>query len=347
MNKCRFTQMYNYNNPNYQQPPLLYPSPNDPGNLAAAGTWQWPNAGPPPYPPPNYYLPQPVPPQAQPQVPGYFPPSNCPWYPNNYNPQTHYPPNYSNVPPNYIPPNTYNVPSNLNPPSSQQPACPAPASTKSNDDYFEQLEQYIVLKRQLYTKPGDVDTKSNLRNRSRSRDRVRSDREDRGRSHFKRESPSYSRSRSSSTACSKLSRECAAKDKSAPKEIKTEREILLSKYRKDYCGTQEELQKKVADFCNSDQEEKTTWTRSTPADLYYEPDPNNLKVTRATKRLLNVCDHFYNTLVCRAQKVNETKPKYVPPPRQTISRLCKHKSKFSRIVFLVVRASKLQRHIML
>lgn len=336
--------MYNYNTPNYQQPPPPYPCPNNTGNLAAAGNWQWPNAGPPPYPPLNYYVSQPVPPQpappqpvppqpaplqVQPHVQCYYPPNNCHWYPNNYNPQTHYPPNYSSFPPNYVPTNTYIPPPN-DAASSQQPSTPAPVN--HNDDYFVQLDQYIDLKRQLYAKPDDdLDRKSSVRKRSRSRDWNRNDPEVRERSRFKRESPSYSRrarSTSSTITCSRHSQKDAAKDKSVSKEIKTEREILLNKYRKDYCGTQEELEKKVADFCNSDQEEKTTWTRSTPADLYYEPDSNNLKVTRATNRLLNLCDHFYNTLVCRAQKVNETKPKYVPPPRQTISRLCKHKSKF-------------------
>lgn len=73
--------------------------------------------------------------------------------------------------------------------------------------------------------------------------------------------------------------------------------------------------------------EKKVWIRSTPAELFYTRDENDLKMIRATKRLIKLCDEFNEELLERAGKINALKPKYEPPPRKNRARLCKHKSK--------------------
>lgn len=110
-----------------------------------------------------------------------------------------------------------------------------------------------------------------------------------------------------------------------------ERDIILSKWRKNYCSTKEEVSNRIEELSKLDQEaiiaqEKNIWTRSTPSDLYYVKDENNSKITRATPRLMEICDWFNENLVLRARKINAKKPKYVPPPRKNRLRLCKHKS---------------------
>lgn len=73
--------------------------------------------------------------------------------------------------------------------------------------------------------------------------------------------------------------------------------------------------------------EKKVWTRSTPAELFYIRDETDMKIIKATPKLVELCQRFENELVTRAEKINELKPKYVPPPRKNRARLCKHKSK--------------------
>lgn len=73
--------------------------------------------------------------------------------------------------------------------------------------------------------------------------------------------------------------------------------------------------------------EKKLWTRSTPAELFYVRDEIDMKRIKATPKLIELCKRFEIELVNRADKVNELKPKYEPPPRKNRARLCKHKSK--------------------
>lgn len=75
------------------------------------------------------------------------------------------------------------------------------------------------------------------------------------------------------------------------------------------------------------EEEKKVWTRSTPAELFYVRDETDLKMIRATPKLIELCERFREELLTRSQKVNALKPKYEPPPRKNRARLCKHKSK--------------------
>lgn len=75
------------------------------------------------------------------------------------------------------------------------------------------------------------------------------------------------------------------------------------------------------------EKEKKIWTRTTPADLYYQRDEANPKVIKGTERLLKICETFKEELVLRTKKINATKPIYEPPPRKNRARICKHKSK--------------------
>lgn len=75
------------------------------------------------------------------------------------------------------------------------------------------------------------------------------------------------------------------------------------------------------------QKENQVWTRSTPAELFYTRDENDMKIISATPKLIELCDRFNEELLTRAQKINALKPKYEPPPRKNRARLCKHKSK--------------------
>lgn len=72
--------------------------------------------------------------------------------------------------------------------------------------------------------------------------------------------------------------------------------------------------------------EKSIWTRSTPADLFYVRDAENAKIMIGTAKLKQLCEDFEKQLVMRARRVNAEKPKYEPPPRKNRARLCKHKT---------------------
>lgn len=116
----------------------------------------------------------------------------------------------------------------------------------------------------------------------------------------------------------------------------SERKILLSKWRKNYCTTREEISKKIEEMNSDDDEdilarEKKIWTRTTPADLYYQRDENNPRITKGTPRLLKVCQQFKNQLISRAERINAMKPVYEPPPRKNRARICKHKSMYKFI----------------
>lgn len=161
-----------------------------------------------------------------------------------------------------------------------------------------------------------------------------------------RRSKRYSRSPSPSTRKYSRIRDLHSREHSSSsssravlEKDKSERDIILTKWRKNYCATREEVCNKIKELSKVNQEEilekeKHIWTRTTPADLYYEKDENNSKVTRASEKLLKICDAFKETLVMRADKINETKPKYEPPPRKNRARLCKHKSKYIICFFI-------------
>ena len=59
-------------------------------------------------------------------------------------------------------------------------------------------------------------------------------------------------------------------------------------------------------------QEKKIWTRSSPADLYYERDMNNPVVLKATPRLQKLLDRFEDELIKRAGKARDKFPAYKP-----------------------------------
>ncbi|KAF5287701.1 hypothetical protein FQA39_LY15801 [Lamprigera yunnana] len=294
-------------------------SPQQPPTPAGVQSW----VGAPPFPPPSH-----IPPPNYGQPPPCFNPN---YYYNQYNYGPSYPPqnypyqNYYNTNYDY----SYNYQSSYYAP---YPSPPPPYTSGKLDrtyststaaapyDYCNELESYKsfqnsskALERERYINAKrPVEHKRN-RHRDNSSSRYRS--------------PSNSPSRKNYSGS--YSREYTSSETTSRKEV-SERDLILTKWRKNYCATREQVCNKIKELSKIGieeilEEEKSIWTRSTPADLYYEKDPNNSKVTRATERLLKVCDVFNETLVLRANKINDTKPKYEPPPRKNRARLCKHK----------------------
>lgn len=140
-----------------------------------------------------------------------------------------------------------------------------------------------------------------------------------------------SRSFSPESLTSKSGRNSYINNSRKEKGAATERELLLEKWRMNYCANTAEMQKKLEELAKMKPEEiveheKKVWTRTAPADLYYVRDEKNHKVMKATPKLLALCKRFHNELVSRAEKVRAARPKYEPPPRKNRMRLAKHKS---------------------
>lgn len=110
--------------------------------------------------------------------------------------------------------------------------------------------------------------------------------------------------------------------RSEPKKKETEREILLAKWRRNYCETSEDIARKLAELAND--KEKEHWIRSSPADIYYKRVSEN--VVEGTARLDALCSLFEAELVERAGKIKRTQTPYNPPPRKRKTRFCRHKS---------------------
>ncbi|KAG5314890.1 RNC Ribonuclease, partial [Pseudoatta argentina] len=111
----------------------------------------------------------------------------------------------------------------------------------------------------------------------------------------------------------------------------TEREILLEKYRRNYCATSKDIKRKLNELSVLGskgllESEKKIWTRTSPADLYYVRDENNSKIVKSTLKLQELCVTFKKVLIDRAAAARELQPPYEPPPRKTRARLCRHKS---------------------
>ncbi|XP_046830662.1 ribonuclease 3 isoform X1 [Vespa crabro] len=111
----------------------------------------------------------------------------------------------------------------------------------------------------------------------------------------------------------------------------TERELLLEKYRRNYCATSKDMERKMDELSAMGPEgimenERKIWTRTAPADLYYTRDDTNPKIMKGTQKLRDLCDLFKEILIDRAAAARALQPPYEPPPRKTKARLCKHKS---------------------
>ncbi|GJQ74766.1 drosha [Trypoxylus dichotomus] len=307
----------------------------------------------------SYYPPHPTeqPPSeyewGQCQVPPPYPNFSVP--PPNYSDNTSgysYPPPTNNVDYNYY--QHYNGSSNSNTyPYYNMPQDTSNYATYSSSgvyDYSQELDKYKT--EQSQEKPTENDVQNNYDSKysdrqSRSHEskkscsrRLRSasphSRHKSGR-HKSRKSRSRSRHRTSPERSKSVKSWNSDSSKSSLKKVSTatsEREMLLSKWRKNYCATREEVTRRIEEL-NSDsdedilEKEKKIWTRTTPADLYYQRDEINPKVIRGTERLLKICETFKEELVLRAKKINAIKPVYEPPPRKNRARICKHKSEQS------------------
>ncbi|XP_034951139.1 ribonuclease 3 [Chelonus insularis] len=113
-----------------------------------------------------------------------------------------------------------------------------------------------------------------------------------------------------------------------PKKEMTEREMILEKYRRNYCATSKDIERKIDELGPDGilECDKKVWTRTAPADLYYSRDDNNPKIMKGTSKLHELCDNFKHYLLDRAKIARSIQPPYEPPPRKTKARLCRHKS---------------------
>lgn len=132
-------------------------------------------------------------------------------------------------------------------------------------------------------------------------------------SHDHHKSRKRSRSRESTTRSSKL-------------KPPTERELILEKYRRNYCETSKDMQRKMNELSSTSDNEKSIWTRTAPADLYYTRDEKNPKIMQGTHKLHELSELFKKTLLDRVASARAFQPPYEPPLRKTKARLCKHKS---------------------
>ena len=73
--------------------------------------------------------------------------------------------------------------------------------------------------------------------------------------------------------------------------------------------------------------EKKVWTRSAPADLYYQRDISHPIVSKATPKLIGLLDKFQSEILDKASEARAAQPKYEPPK---INRLTMAKCRPSR-----------------
>ncbi|XP_055387198.1 ribonuclease 3 [Condylostylus longicornis] len=106
------------------------------------------------------------------------------------------------------------------------------------------------------------------------------------------------------------------------KEEESERERLLKSWRSQYCATSECLSKKLIELSSEDCD-KEVWIRSSPAEIYYKKNTNEVE---STPKCDILCQLFENELVDRTQRIRSTLEPYSPPPRKRVHKVCKHKS---------------------
>ncbi|XP_058450699.1 ribonuclease 3 [Malaya genurostris] len=104
--------------------------------------------------------------------------------------------------------------------------------------------------------------------------------------------------------------------------LDSEREAILSKWRKNFCETPEDIRRKLAELTNND--EKSSWVRSSPADLHYRRVSD--KIVEGTPRLDALCVLFERELMLRADRARSEQTPYQPPPRKHKARVCHHKN---------------------
>ncbi|XP_062547442.1 ribonuclease 3 [Armigeres subalbatus] len=147
------------------------------------------------------------------------------------------------------------------------------------------------------------------KSRDRERDRDRSTRSSTRTDHTRKVEPSSVDSKDRPSRVSRF-------------KVDSEREAILSKWRKNYCETPEDIRKKLAELTND--EDKTSWVRSSPADLFYRRISD--KVVEGTPRLDALCVLFEEELNRRSERVRVKQAPYQPPPRKHKVRICRHKN---------------------
>lgn len=116
------------------------------------------------------------------------------------------------------------------------------------------------------------------------------------------------------------SRECS-EQKHSEEVLNSERDMLLKKWRSNYCETTEDIAEKLDQLSNV--EEKDCWIRSSPADLYYKRDVTTNEMV-ATSRLDSLSKCF-DTLVNRGERARATQPSIDRPQPKRRHRVCMHK----------------------
>lgn len=86
--------------------------------------------------------------------------------------------------------------------------------------------------------------------------------------------------------------------------------IIIFYVRRDYCPTSKDIRRKLNELSAMEskgilESEKKIWTRTSPADLYYVRDENNLKIMKATTKLQELCVTFKRVLIDRAAAARE------------------------------------------
>lgn len=243
---------------------------------------------------PNLYYPLPVPPgnynvyQNPPPPPYYTSPYSTP------------PPNFNLPPPNFLPnagPTNFNVP----PPNvnsygpSQNYLNTNNLGISNSNNYRGEFEDIHNTPNNHYSYEGSYRNTSKYRRDSPSRSRTRSPnyrskspyrssryRDDK----YRDRSRTRSRYRSKSPIRKSPSRNRIRSPKIVREEnnsFSDERKQILQNWRKNYCSTKEEVTNKLEELNGFNQDEaiekeRNIWTRSTPADLFYERDETNPKV---------------------------------------------------------------------
>ncbi len=69
--------------------------------------------------------------------------------------------------------------------------------------------------------------------------------------------------------------------------------------------------------------EKKVWTRSAPADLYYQRDPNRPFLTRATQKLTDLCDRFEQRCILPAEEAKVSNNYQRPKVLRRVNRCSK------------------------
>ncbi|XP_075144751.1 ribonuclease 3-like [Haematobia irritans] len=111
-----------------------------------------------------------------------------------------------------------------------------------------------------------------------------------------------------------------------PQKPETERDRLLRMWRSNYCETPEEIQRKMEELSELEENSREVWIRSSPADPYYRRT-NTVHEVEGSARLLILCELFEEELLKRSDRIREKLPPYKPAPRlATRRRVCKHKS---------------------